>query len=55
MTLIFYGENDGNIFSPIKGHQGCLERREPHPGGVQQEKHMFLLYMCDTSYNPIFL
>ena len=31
-----------------------LERREEHPGGVQQEKLMFLLWTCDTSYKPIF-
>ena len=52
---IFYGDYDGNIFILIWRHQDGLERREGHPGGVQQEKLMFPLSTCDTCYNPIFL
>ena len=55
INLFFYGEHDGNIFVLIWRHQDGLERREGHPGGVQQEKLRFPLWTCDTCYNPIFL
>ena len=55
ITLFFYAEYDGNIFILIRRHQDGLEHREGHPGGVQQEKCMFLLWTCDTCYYPIFL
>ena len=32
----------------IQGPQDVVELRERHPGGVQQEKLMFLLWVCDT-------
>ena len=38
ITLFFYGEYDGNVFILIWRHQDGLERREEHPGGVQQDK-----------------
>ena len=38
----------------IKGPQDVLELIERHPCGVQQGKLMFLSWMCDTSYKPIF-
>ena len=55
ITLFFYAKYDGNIFILIRRHQDGLEHREGHPGGVQQEKCMFLLWTCDTCYYPIFL
>ena len=55
ITLFFHGRYDGNVFIRIWGPQDVLELRERHPGGVQQGKIMSLLWMCDTSYKPIFL
>ena len=34
---------------------GLLERRERHPGGVQQEKLMVLSWTLVTSYDPNFM
>ena len=34
----FYGKYHGNMFILIWNNQDCLERREEHPGGVQQDK-----------------
>ena len=55
INLIFHGDFDAIVFISIWLHQDGLERREGHPGGVQQEKCMFLLWTCDTCYYPIFL
>ena len=52
INLFFYGEYDGDSFTLIWRHQDGLERREGHPGGVQQKKLMAPL--CFTSYNPNF-
>ena len=41
ITLAFYGEYNGNISILILCHQEGLERRDGHPGGVQQDKLMF--------------
>ena len=49
ITLFFYGEYDGNIFILIWRHQDGLERREEHPGGVQQDKTSILNYLLATS------
>ena len=54
ITVFSYGEYDGNISILILHHQDGLECREGHLGGVQQEKHMFPLWKCDTWYYPIF-
>ena len=48
ITLFFYGEYDGNIFILIWRHQDGLERREEHPGGVQQDKTSILNYLLAT-------
>ena len=48
ITLFFYGEYDGNIFILIWRHQNGLERREEHPGGVQQDKTSILNYLLAT-------
>ena len=40
------------FFFSIQCHQGCLERREWHPGGVQQEKLGVMFWTCGTFYNP---
>ena len=47
INLFFYGEYDGNSFTLIWRHQDGLECREGHPGGVQQEKLIFPLLLCD--------
>ena len=36
--LFLHSACDENVFFPIGAHQDGLERREQHPGGVQQEK-----------------
>ena len=54
INLIFHGDFDAIVFISIWLHQDGLERREGHPGGVQQEKRMFLLWTCDTCYYPMF-
>ena len=54
INLIFHGDFDAIVFISIWLHQDGLERREGHPGGVQQEKLMFPLSTCDTCYTPIF-
>ena len=38
ITLFFYGKYNGNMFILIWNNQDGLERREEHPGGVQQDK-----------------
>ena len=43
INIIFYGDFDAIVFISIWLHQDGLERREGHPGGVQQEKHLFPL------------
>ena len=48
INLIFHGDFDAIVFISIWLHQDGLERREGHPGGVQQEKRMFPLWTCDT-------
>ena len=48
ITLFFYAEYDGNIFILIWRHQDGLERREEHPGGVQQDKTSILNYLLAT-------
>ena len=55
ICLFFHGEFDAIVFILIWRHQDGLERREGHPGGVQQEKLRFPLWTCDTYCNPIFL
>ena len=44
----------GNKGREISVTPDGLDRREGHPGRVQQEKLMFPLWTCDTCYNPIF-
>ena len=48
INLIFHGDFDAIVFISIWLHQDGLEGREGDPGGVQQEKRMFLLWTCDT-------
>ena len=38
INLLFHGAFDENVFIPIRAHQDGLERRERHPGRVQQDK-----------------
>ena len=54
ICLIFHGEFDAIVFILFWRHQDGLERREGHPGRLQQEKLMFPLWTCVSSYNPIF-
>ena len=37
ITQFFHDAFDKNVFFPIRVHQDGLERRERHPGGVQQD------------------
>ena len=54
ITLFFHGEHDGNIFFPIQSHQSGLERRERHPGGVQQVKFDVIFYYVKYILQPYF-
>ena len=55
ICLFFQGEFDAIVFILIWRDQDGLERREGHPGRVQQEQHMFPFGTCDTCYKPIFM
>ena len=52
---IFSWRSRWKRFFPIQSHQGCLERRERQPGGIQQEKLDVMIRRCDTSYNHIYV
>ena len=43
ITLFFYGKYYGNMFILIWNNQDGLERRDEHPGGVQQDKTWYIM------------